>query len=74
MLVFRWVDSELFVHEELLGLYQTDSIKAATLLKIIKILYSVKLKAGNVSWAMELASAMSGIKNGAAKCISDTEP
>ena len=55
VLVFRWVDSELSVHEEFLGLYQTDSVKAATLLKIIEDSFiAFKPKAGSVLWAMQL--------------------
>ena len=76
VLVFRWIDSELSVHEEFLGLYQTDSIKAASLLKIIEdtlLRLNLKLEMCR-GQCYDGASVMSGIKNGVAKCISDKEP
>ena len=36
VLVFRWVDDNLAVHEEFLGLYQSDSIDAKSLVAIIR--------------------------------------
>ena len=76
VLVFRWVDSELSVHEKFLGLYQTDSVKAATLLKIIEdtlLRLNLKLEMCR-GQCYDGASIMSGIKNGVAKCITDKEP
>ena len=64
VLVFRWVDDTLSVHEEFIGLYQTDSIAAASLFKIIE----------DTLLRLNLKLEMSGIKNGVAKRISDKEP
>lgn len=76
VLVFRWVNSDLSVYEEFIGLYQTESLQASSLVQIIKdVMLRLNLK-------MELcrgqcydgASIMSGIKNGVAKLICDDEP
>ncbi len=36
VIVFRWVDSSLQVHEDFIGLYETDSITSASLCALIK--------------------------------------
>jgi len=76
VLVFRWVDDALSVHEEFIGLYQTDSIAAASLLKIIEdTLLRLNLKFEMCcGQCYDGAGVMSGIKNGVTKCISDKEP
>jgi len=76
VLVFQWVDDVLSVHEEFTGLYQTDSIAVASLLKIIEdTLLRLNLKFEMCcGQCYDGASVMSGIKNGVAKRISDKEP
>jgi len=76
VLVFQWVDDTLSVHEEFVRLYQTDSIAAASLLKIIEdTLLRLNLKFEMCRrQCYDGASVMSVIKNGVAKCISDKEP
>ena len=36
VIVLRWVDDSLSVHEDFIGLYKTDSTTAATLVALIK--------------------------------------
>ena len=36
VIVIRWVNDDLSIHEEFIGLYKTDSIKAKSLVAIIK--------------------------------------
>ena len=36
VIVLRWVDDELNVHEEFIGLYEVPSIEASSLVFIIK--------------------------------------
>ena len=36
VLVFRWVEDDLTVHEDFFGLYQTDTIDVRTLFQLIK--------------------------------------
>ena len=69
--VFRWIDAELNVYEEFMGLYQ-----AQTIYKVIKdVLLSLNLgvhKAGGQCY--DGASTMSGVKGGVAKMVCDDEP
>ena len=47
VIVFRWVDSSLEVHEDFVGLYETDSITADSLVSIIKdviLRFNIKLE------------------------------
>lgn len=36
MLVFRWVGEDLVAHKEFIGLYLTESISSAALVKVIE--------------------------------------
>ena len=76
VLVFRWVDDDLAVHEEFIGLYQSDSIDAKSLVAIIRdTLLRMNLKIENCrGQCYDGASSMSGTKGGVAKLISDDEP
>ena len=76
VIVIRWVNDDLSVHEEFVGLYKTDSIQAKSLVAIIKdTLLRLNLK-------MELcqgqcydgASVMSSTKSGVAATISSEKP
>ena len=75
VLVFRWIDDSLEVHEDFIGLYMVPSIDADTLVKIIKD----SLMRMNLSLAKcrgqcyDGASNMSGAKKGVAKQLSDIE-
>ena len=66
VIVLRWVDDGLSVHENFIGLYKTDSTTAATLVALIK---DVLLRC-NMSISMcrgqcyDGASVMTGIRNG----------
>ena len=76
VLVFRWVNSELSVHEEFLGLYRTESLQATSLVQIIKdVMLRLNLKIGLCrGQCYDGASIMSGTKNGVAKLICNDEP
>ena len=76
VLVFRWLDANLTVHEEFVGLYKTDSIDAKSLLAIIKdVLVQLGLSIENChGQCYDGASTMSGLKSGVAKMITDEEP
>lgn len=76
VLVFRWVDNTLSVHEEFVGLYKTESIHATYLVKIIQdtlLRFNLKFELCR-GQCYDGASVMRGIKTGVAKCISDKEP
>ena len=74
-LILRCVTNDLEVHEEFLGLYTVSTIDATTLTSVIKDL----LLRTNISFeklrgqCYDVASVMSGAKNGVAKQISDIE-
>ena len=76
VLVFRWVDDNLAVHEEFIGLYQSDSIDAKSLVAIIRdTLLRMNLKIENCrGQCYDGASSMSGAKGGVAKLINNDEP
>ena len=75
-LTIRWVTVEFDVHEKFLGLYQVDSMDAATLTSVIKDTFirmnlSISRLRGQ---CYNGASTMSGAKSGIAKQICDLEP
>ena len=75
VIVLRWVDDSLSVHEDFIGLYKTDSTTAATLVALIK---DVLLRC-NISINMwrgqcyDGASVMTGKKNGVSTSITKEE-
>ena len=76
VLVFRCVDSALSVHEEVVGLYKTESLQATAMVKIIKdtlLHFNLKFELCR-GQCYDGAIVMSGIRNGVAKHISDIEP
>ncbi len=73
VLVLRWVDEMLEVHEDLIGLYSTSSITAESLVAIIKDTL-LRMKEHCRGQCYDGASVMSGAKKGVAKDISDVEP
>ena len=76
VLVLRWVDEALDVHEEFIGLYATSSTTAESLVSIIKdTLLRMNLKIEHChGQCYDGASAMSGAKKGVAKILTDAEP
>ena len=76
VVVFRWVNSELSVHEEFVGLYRTESLQALSLVQILTdVMLRLNLKIGLCrGQCYDGASLMSGTKNGVAKLICDDEP
>ena len=66
VLVFRWVSEDLVAHEEFIGLYFTESISSAALIKIIEdTVLRMNIKLENCQGqCYDGASAMTGIKNG----------
>ena len=76
VICIRWVDPQLDVHEDVIGLYKIDDISAATITHVIKDAL-VRL---NLSWSKcrgqcyDGASNMSGPRSGVAKRIQDEEP
>ena len=70
------VDDNLAVHEEFIGLYQSDSIDAKSLVAIIRdTLLCMNFKIENCrGQCYDGASSMSGAKGGVAKLINDDEP
>ena len=76
VLVFWWIDNNLAAHEELIGLYQSNSIDAKSLVAIIRdTLLRINLKRENFrGQGYDGASSMNGPKGGVAKLIYDDEP
>ena len=75
VLVLRWVDEALDVHEEFIGLYATSSTTAESLVSIIKdTLLRMNLKIEHCrGQCYDGASAMSGAKKGVAKILTDAD-
>ena len=75
VLVFRWVSEDLVAHEEFIGLYLTESISSAALIKIIEeTILRMNIKLENCrGQCYDGASAMTGIKNGVATVIASRE-
>ena len=76
VICFRWVDNELDVHEDFIGLYETESTDVIALLTIIhEVLKRLNISITKLSsQCYDGASAMSGCKAGVAKLILDEEP
>ena len=65
---FRWVDNDLEVHEDVIGLYKTEYTEAVTLLTIIHdVLHTCRLN----FTITEASAMMSEGKAGVAKLILD---
>ena len=75
VLVLRWVDKDLRVHEDFIGLYVVDSIEAKVLTSIIEdTLLRANLSVQKIrGQCYDGASNMAGIRNGVAKQIMDKE-
>ena len=76
IICFRWVDDELDVHEDFIGLYETESTEAIALLTFIHdVLNRLNISITKLrGQCYDGASAMSGCKAGVAKLILDEEP
>ena len=72
----RWVDDDLTVNKEFIGLYEVKSIEAPSLVHVIKdTLLRLNLPLSKVrGQCYDGASNMRGIRNGVAKLIQDEEP
>ena len=75
VLVIRWVDEQLIVHEEFIGLYSVPAIDADTLTTVIKdSLLRLNLSLNKIrGQCYDGASSMSGAKKGVARQILDVE-
>jgi len=73
--VLRWVDSTLIVHEDFLGLYEVDSIEAATLVKVLKdCLLRLNISMNKVrGQCYDGASNMAGIRQGVATVVQEEQ-
>ena len=76
VVALRWVDDELSVHEEFIGLYDVATIEATSLVHVIKdTLLRLNLPMAKVrGQCYDGASNMSGKRHGVAKLIQDEEP
>ena len=74
--VFRYVDDDLHVHEEFVGLYQLDTTDAKTIVSVLKdVILALNLDIHKLrGQCYDEASTMSGAKAGVAKMILDEEP
>lgn len=76
VMVLRWVDPTLAVHEDFIGLYATDSIEANSLVAIIKdVLLRLNLTLDSCrGQCYDGASNMQGVRNGVATQILRDQP
>ena len=76
VIVLQWVDDELNVHGEFIGLYEVPSIEASSLVFVIKdTLLQMNLTLAKArGQCYDGASNMCGIRSGVAKQIKDEEP
>ena len=75
VLVFRWVDDDLQVHEDFVGLHETDLTTADALVAIIRdTLLRLNIKLENCrGQCYDGAGVMSGRRSGVAKTLQDEE-
>ena len=75
VLVFRWVDDDLQVHEDFVGLHETDSTTADALVAIFRdTLLRLNIKLENCrGQCHDRAGVMSGRRSGVAKTLQDEE-
>ena len=71
VIVLRWVDETLTVHEEFIGLYAVETIQASTLVSVLKdCLLRINLSLSKVrGQCFDGASNMSGVRRGVATVI-----
>ena len=76
VIVMRWVDDSLDVHEDFIGLYSIDNTESQTLVKVIKdVLFGTNLLVQNIrGQCYYVESVMKGHKTGVAKVIRDVKP
>jgi hypothetical protein len=76
VVVMRWVDGNLDVHEDFIGLHATPSIDADTLIAIIRdVLLRLNLKLENCrGQCFDGASNMQGVRKGVATQIRKEQP
>ena len=76
VILFCWVSDQLVLHEDFIGLYETHSIEAKVLVDVIKdTLLRLNLKLQHCrGQCYDGASSMSGIRNGVAKSLMESEP
>ena len=77
VLVMRWVDNTIEVHEDFSGLYEINGKESVTLVKVIKdvlVLLRLNLSLTNICGQCYDGVSAIGQKGGVAKCIQDIEP
>ena len=76
VLVFRWVDDDLNVHEDFVGLHEVDNTRSSTIVEVLKsALLAFDLDIHKLrGQCYDGASTMSGMKTGVAKQIQKEEP
>ena len=67
----RWVDNDLTVSKEFIGLYEVKSIAAPSLVSSCNQEYFASISIGQCH---DGASNMQGLRNGVAKLVQDEEP
>lgn len=74
--MLRWVDNELQVHEEFIGLYEVSTIEASSLVAVIKdCLLRLNISLAKVrGQCYDGASNMSGLRHGVATIIQAEQP
>ena len=76
VVAFTWVDNDLNVHEDFIGLYAPPDITATTIVSAIQVtLARLNLALNKVrGQCYDGASTMRGLPNGVAKQIQDANP
>ena len=76
VIVFRWVDENLAVHEDFVGLHEIDVANADFITSVIKnVLVACNLNVHQLrGQCYDGASIMSGLKNGVVTQIQTMEP
>ena len=76
VVAFRWVDNDLNVHEDFIGLYALLDITATTIVSAIQdTLAQLNLALNKArGQCYDGASSMRGLLNGVAKQVRDAEP
>ena len=72
----RWVDCKFEPHEEFIGMYEIQNLKADTIFAAIKdVLLRLNLPVSQIrGQCYDMASAMAGVKSGVAAKIASEEP
>ena len=76
VICFKWIDKGFDTHENFVGIYNIDNIKADTLVTVIKdVLIRLKITLSNAhGQCYDGAKNICGIKNGASNKISSENP